>query len=302
MSRRTAAAWHVSDESMLAYTTNSLAETDCWSLEKHLEACSSCARRVSDLVLAGPAASGLARTREAVLAVAASEAAAGRTGATLRGWAVRFGWAAGPALRLPWLLALVAVAALAVAMARIGQIDGARPLLLLFAPVLPLAGPALAYGRYADPLHEVAASTPSGGLRLLLVRTAAVLGVTTPLVTATGFLLPSAPGTPGAATWLLPALALTLATLTLGSYTGFRYAAAGVSAMWPAGVALASRPGTAPAAPGGGSGEPFGVLLAETLHGLFSGPAAQGGWGVAAALCAGLVILRRASFDHLERM
>ncbi|MFC4496428.1 zf-HC2 domain-containing protein [Streptomyces ovatisporus] len=314
--RRTAAAWHVSDGNMLAYAANSLAETDCWSIEKHLEACSSCAREVSAAVLAGAAAPELARTRDAVMALAGAEAGTGRTGAlrgrrrrrdsrtgaALRGWAVRFGWAAGPTLRLPWLLALVAVAALAVVMARVGEIAEARPLLLMFAPVLPLSGPALSYSRYADPLHEVAASTPSGGLRLLLIRTAAVLGVSTPLVTVTGFLLPAAPGTPGAATWLLPALALTLATLTLGSYTGCRYAAAGISATWLAAVALASRTGLVPGTAGGASGEPFRVVLAETLNGLFSGPAAQGGWAVAAALCAGLVALRRTSFGHLERL
>jgi len=145
--RRTAVAWHVNDENVLAYAANSLAETDCWSLEKHLEACSSCARRVSAVVLAGAAAPELSRTREAVMALAGADAAAeaaadrtftlpgrrpghaSRTGAALRGWAVRFGWAAGPGLRLPWVLALLAVAALAVAMARLGEIDEARPLL-----------------------------------------------------------------------------------------------------------------------------------------------------------------------------
>ncbi|MFF6905713.1 hypothetical protein ACFY9Q_07225 [Streptomyces sp. NPDC012389] len=58
-----------------------------------------------------------------------------------------------------------------------------RPLLLVTAPVLPLAGVALSYGRHADPLYEVVTSTPSGGLRLLLIRAAAVLAVSVPAPT-----------------------------------------------------------------------------------------------------------------------
>jgi hypothetical protein len=313
MIRRSPAAWHVAHEDALAYASNSLPETDCWSLEKHLEACSSCAGRVSDAVLAGGAAPELARARAAVMSVADAEPRPRRASVTiptarsgawtaLRGWAVRLGWAAGPALRLPWLLALVSVAALAVGMAHVGEIAGARPVLLAFAPLLPLAGPALSYGRYADPLHEIAASTPSGGLRLLLIRSAAVLAVSMPLVTVTGVLLPSAPGTPGAATWLLPGLALTLATLALGSYVGCRGAAAGISVMWLTAVVTASRTGVISGAGGGTSHESFVAALAQALGEALAGPAAQGGWAAAAALCAGLLALRRTSFDHLERM
>jgi hypothetical protein len=309
--RRTATQWHVTREDALSYAIGSLAETDCWSLEKHLEACSSCAGRVSEAVRAGEAAPQLARTRSALMSLATAEARprTGRAGVAalraqaLRAHAVPPAWAAGPALRLPWLLALVAVAALAVVMARLGEIGGARPVLLALAPVLPLAGPALSYGRYADPLHEVAASTPSGGLRLLLIRTATVLGVSMPLLTLTGVLLPAAPGAPGAATWLLPGLALTLATLVLGSYTGCRAAAAGISATWLASVLLASRSGLVPGSGGGTPGEPpFVTALAQALTSALAGPAAQGGWAAAAVLCAGLLALRRTSFDYLEKM
>lgn len=306
MGRRTTAPWHVRSEDALAYAAGSLPETDCWSLEKHLEACPSCAGRVSEAVRAGESAPRLARTRAELMSVVAAGAARPRTGrsvAALRARAVRVGWAAGPALRLPWLVALVSVAALAVVMARLARFDDARPLMLALAPVLPLAGPALSYGRYADPLHEVAASTPSGGLRLLLIRTAFVLGMSMPLLTLTGVLLPSAPGTPGAAAWLLPGLALTLATLALASYTGCRAAAAGVSATWLTGVALASRSGLVPGTGGGSPGESaFTTALTAALSDALAGPAAQGCWAAAAALCAGLLALRRTSFDHLEKM
>jgi hypothetical protein len=306
MNRRSATAWHVTHEDGLAYAAKSLAETDCWSLEKHLESCSSCARRVSDAVLATGAAPELARTRAAVLSAAVAEARPRPLRKTLREHAFRLGWAAGPALRWPWLASLVLAAGLAVVMAHLGEITGARPLLLALAPVLPLAGPALSYGRFADPLYEVAAATPSGGLRLLLIRTAAVLGVSMPLLTLTGLMLPYAPGAPSAATWLLPGLALTLATLALGSYVGCRAAAAGIAATWLTAVALASRTGIV-GGTGNGTGtgphaDPFMTALAETLAGALSGPAAQGMWGAAAALFSGALVLRRTSFDHLESM
>ncbi|MCX4819338.1 zf-HC2 domain-containing protein [Streptomyces sp. NBC_01142] len=198
-------------------------------------------------------------------------------------------WAAGPALRGSWLVAVVLVAAAAPALAFGAGFGGARPLLLAVAPVLPLAGVALSYGRHADPLYEVAAATPGGGLRLLLTRTAAVLAVSVPLLTAAGALLPAAAGVPGAAAWLLPGLALTLAALALGSYVGLRSAAAGLAAGW-LGIVVAPVLATLP------------QDLAGHLERYVSGAAVQGSWAAAAVICAGLLAVRRSSVDLLEKM
>ncbi|RST21990.1 hypothetical protein EF908_18985 [Streptomyces sp. WAC04770] len=164
-----------------------------------------------------------------------------------------------------------------------------RPLLLVTAPVLPLAGVALSYGRHADPLYEVVTSTPSGGLRLLLVRAAAVLGVSVPALTLAGAALPPAAGGPGAAAWLLPGLALTLAALALGSFVGSRRGAAAVGGAWALFV-------VAPATVGG----PAGAALMAGAAPYFSGPAVQSGWAAGALACALLLAARRRSFDHLE--
>jgi hypothetical protein len=43
------------------------------------------------------------------------------------------------------------------------------------APLVPLVGVAVAYGPEADPAHELTATAPYSGLRLVLLRTAAVL-------------------------------------------------------------------------------------------------------------------------------
>ncbi|MEV0849237.1 zf-HC2 domain-containing protein [Streptomyces sp. NPDC049954] len=166
---------------------------------------------------------------------------------------------------------------------------GARPLLLAVAPVLPLAGVALAYGPYADPLHELALAAPRGGLRLLLLRTAALSAVCLPLLTAVGALLPGVPGAPGPGAWLLPSLALTLTTLAAGSYVGCRAAAAGCAAGWAVAVAL----------PTGRPGPSTAIQLAERLSLLLDGPAAQTGWALGAVLCAALLTLRRTAYDHI---
>ncbi|MEL5958573.1 hypothetical protein AADR41_28080 [Streptomyces sp. CLV115] len=202
-------------------------------------------------------------------------------------------WAAGPALRGSWLVALVLVAVGAVALAYgAGAGEAVRPLLLVVAPVLPLAGVGLSYGRHADPMHEITAATPSGGLRLLLTRAAAVLVVSIPALTLAGASLPASAGRPGAAAWLLPGLAMTLAALALGSYVGCRTGATSVAVAWAGAVVLPVLATSPPAA----------LAAATGAARYFAGPAAQAGWAAGALVCAALLAVRRRSFDHLETL
>ncbi|MFF7628746.1 zf-HC2 domain-containing protein [Streptomyces cyaneofuscatus] len=327
--------WHVGGELAARYAAGTAAESEAWSLEKHVEACGACAAVVSSAVRAGPETGPLlAGIRAAVLERAVQEpresvgsrayanngtgpaigttvtgagtstttvtgagtstttvTGAGTTGVPPRlSRAARVVWAAGPALRGAWLVALVVVALGAVALSYgAGLGASVRPLLLVTAPVLPLAGVALSYGLHADPLYEIATSTPAGGLRLLLTRAAAVLAVSVPALTLAGAVLPVAAGGPGAAAWLLPGLALTLAALALGSFVGGRRGAAAVGAAWLAFV-------VAPAAAGG----PAGAALMAGASPYFAGPAVQSGWAAGAVACALLLAARRRSFDHLE--
>ncbi|MEU9789560.1 zf-HC2 domain-containing protein [Streptomyces sparsogenes] len=207
------------------------------------------------------------------------------------------GWAAGPAVRGPWLVALLVTGLVAAGAARAAGLTGVRPLLLALAPVLPSAGVAVSYGRHADPMHELAASTPSGGLRLLLTRTASVLAVSVPLLTLAGQLLPAAAGAPAAPAWLLPGLALTLAALALASYVGCRIATCAVTAGW----LLAVGAPALLADPADSERLSLSDAVSDSLATVLSGPAAQSCWAAAAAVCAGLLALRRTSFDHLER-
>ena len=310
-------SWHVDFQLGEDYAHGALSESSSWSVEKHLEECGRCAASVSQAVGRTSAAPALADVRAAVLSATAesatrpaaqgvTHAAASKVvgsctpsqaygpGAARPRLLGRFLWSAGPALRSSWLVALLLVCTGAVVLAYGLDAESARPLLLAFAPLLPLAGVALSYGPRADPLYEVVAATPSGGLRLLLTRTLIVLGVSLPLLTAVGAFLPEPPGVPSAAAWLLPGLALTLCTLTLSSYVGCRLAAGAVAAAWCFAVLLpVSRES------GGALGEPVPLsVLVDQLTTYFSGPAAQGSWAVAAMLCAGLLALRRHSFDH----
>ena len=295
-------AWHASEDLALRYADGSLPEADAWSLEKHLETCTACATRVSAAVRNTWAGAVLDEVRDVVLTAAprTSEArGSGLCGSAAGARPAPTGarrpprlrpalWSFGPALRGTWLLALLSVTLGALLLDRAAGYASTRTLLLTIAPVIPVSGVALSYGPQADPLHEITAATPSGGLRLALTRTAAVLGVSLPALTLTGAALPAS-GAPGAAAWLLPGLALTLGSLTLASCVGCRTATAVVAGGWLAAVLV-----PALAAHGG----PLTTRLAGQLTTCFDG--AQPGWAAAAAVCAALLAARRSAYDHLE--
>lgn len=282
--------WHVSEALAARYADGSLPDVAAWSLEKHLEGCGTCASRVSRAVRAGSTGVVLGDVRAAVLSkVQGTEVPVPLISRVL--------WAAGPAVRGAWSAAVLLVAAGAVALSYGAGVTGARVLLLAVAPVVPVLGVALSYGPYADPLHEIAASTPRGGLRLLLTRTAAVLGVSLPLLTVAGLLLPGSAG-PGAAAWLLPGFALTLVSLVLTGFLGVRVGTAITGGGWLCAVlapALTLAP--APAL----TGETPLPRLAESLSAVLGGPLAQGAWTAAAVLCAVALAARRTAYDRLPR-
>jgi hypothetical protein len=163
--------------------------------------------------------------------------------------------AATPSLRASWLLAIVAALAFTVLAADAGP--RGTLLFLTLAPILPLAGVALAYGPQVDRLHELGAAAPLSGFRLLLLRSAAVVATTTLLAGGAGLFLPGAGGV--AAAWLLPALALSLLTLALSARLEPVQAAGGLAAGWVAVVISAQREAGGEAALAEGDYAAFGV-------------------------------------------
>lgn len=133
-----------------------------------------------------------------------------------------------PALRLAWLAAVVFVAAFAVASARA---DGDGPwMLLVIAPLLPVAGVATAYGPALDPTYEIGVAAPMSGLRLTLLRTLAVIATTMPLLAVAALVAPG--GGWVVFGWVLPSFALVAITLALSTAMSPEHAGVVVGVGW----------------------------------------------------------------------
>lgn len=180
-----------------------------------------------------------------------------------------------PSLRRSWFVAVGVALLFGLAAANPDRPGSSVLLLLALAPLVPVGGVALAYGPGADPAHEITVVTPTGGIRLLLIRSAAVVLASIGLAGAVSMLLVARQ--PMAAAWLLPALALTSLTLALTTWWRPRTAGLVVAGGWVGVVVLGA---------------------AATTDDL----AAFGGWGqlgaaVVAVAGAAVLVVRRRAFD-----
>lgn len=146
-----------------------------------------------------------------------------------------------PSLRRSWLVAVAVVAFLGLAAGDATDGGGVFGFLAI-APLVPVLGVALAYGVDADPTYEIALATPTRGLRLVLMRAAVTVVVSTLLVVPVSLLNPAV-GVRAVA-WLLPAIALTTITLVVSTWVWPRRAAAIVGVGW-LGLVLLLRGATA---------------------------------------------------------
>lgn len=220
-------AWHADTATLSRYARDDLAPAAAASVEAHLLACARCR--------AGVAAAVPAPRLDAIWAAVAEVVDSPRLTLTEH-LLVRLGvrdhtarlLAATPSLTTAWLLSVAGALVFALLAAQ----SGPRGVLvfLALAPVLPVAGVAVAYGRDTDPTYDVALAAPYSAFRLVLLRTAAVLLTTMALVGPAALLLPAAPDVAGA--WLLPALALTGTTLALSVRVPAPAAAGAVVALW----------------------------------------------------------------------
>lgn len=146
--------------------------------------------------------------------------------------------AAVPAMRGAWLLG-VALALCFAGFAAGFSGDLGIGLFLLIAPLAPVAGVAAAFGGDADPAQEMVVTTPYSAVRLLLLRTTAVLATCVPIAMLVGLVLPG----PNWLTiaWLTPAGAGIAVTLALAPRVRITNAAAGVGAVWSALVLAVTR-------------------------------------------------------------
>jgi hypothetical protein len=182
-----------------------------------------------------------------------------------------------PALRRSWYLSVLAVVLVGLGGADPESRDSLFALLVL-APMLPVLGVALAYGSAADPSHEIQLATPTHGLRLVAIRSVTVLVVSIAIVAPMAALSEAA--RPMAAAWLLPALAVTGASLAVMTFLPPRRATAAGAVGWFAATVIARVAADDPLA----AFTTIGQLVAI---------------GVTIAAVA-IVIVRRSSFENLE--
>jgi hypothetical protein len=142
--------------------------------------------------------------------------------------------AATPTLRLSWVASIVIVLVFAVVAALTTTTD---TILLVAAPLIPLAGIGAAYGAGVDPLHELVRAAPMAGSRIFLARALAVLATALPLTVAASLVLPVDRST--ALAWLAPALGLVGLTMALSTWIEPRWAAGAAGAIWIGGLGVA---------------------------------------------------------------
>jgi len=116
--------------------------------------------------------------------------------------------------------------------------DGADRIVvfLTLAPIIPLAGVALAFGPRVDPTHEVALAAPIDGFRLFLIRAMTVVAASTIVLLIASMLVPE--GGSHRVAWLLPALAAVSVTMALSTRFDPRFAAGAVAGAWIALVTI----------------------------------------------------------------
>jgi len=202
--------WHLDPEAIRRYARGAARADLQASAEAHLMKCATCREAISPHVDARRAEAIWHEVVDRVDAPRPSwpERMLARLGV---GDATARLVAATPTLRGPWLLGIAAVLALSVWAAQVDE--RLLRMFLVAAPLGPLAGVAVAFAGGLDPTREIGLAAPYPGLRLLLIRTAAVLAVTVPIVAAAGLALPGSRWL--AAAWLLPTAGLTCAALAL---------------------------------------------------------------------------------------
>ena len=218
---------HLPEPALRAYASprGGLAAGATWTVEAHLETCSDC--RVALSAVLDDVAPDTARLIGLVgerLATGLDIEPATRRRRRFGRWRRWLTPAMAPALQVTVLVIITALALDALDTA----LDVGFPsLLLLIAPVAPLAAVAAAWAPGLDPAHELVASSPRAGLDLVLRRTLVVLAVVVPVLAISGMFTGLSP-----ALWLLPCLALTVGALALGPVLGPARASLAVVGLW----------------------------------------------------------------------
>ncbi len=214
--------WHADDNLVERYVRGDVGPLDGASLEQHLIHCAKCRGRIAAYIDAPPLELVWTRIRDQAQAPAPG---------LIQRLLMHFGVSEAdsllvsfaPSLRTSWLLSLAVSLGFLGLSAKYGGSPG-LVFFLLLTPLVPVVGVALAYGPDVDPAFEMSLATPYPAARLLLMRTAAVLVTSLPVVLAAALLAPARFST--SASCLVPALTFT--AMMLACCTWFRAVVAGV--------------------------------------------------------------------------
>ena len=235
--------WHVDGETLLRYVDRTDSVAEGASVEQHLLTCALCRCRVN---AAATAVVDLAtvwdRTRDAVEVPRPSVFERLLRTAGLPAHEARL-VAVASAFRAAWLVGVAAVLAFAALAAAIGHARGLW-YFLAAAPLAPCLVVAFSYDRRLDPALEPEMVTPYPALRLVLLRTIAVLALALPAVLLLGLIVPGE--APFA--WLLPAVGFVAVVLAASTWVSPLNAAVAVSAAWLITVSLLATRLASPAA------------------------------------------------------
>jgi hypothetical protein len=225
--------WHVPDAQLRAWIDGTASMAASASVEQHLVSCDACRRAVA--VAASPIVTTdldaawlgirdvIESPRMNVLGRTLQRCGMSESDAVLL--------SSSPALTGAWLTG-VALVALFTAFATTASPGRGLAIFLVLAPLLPVAGVAAAYGTEADATHELTLAAPYSKLRLLLLRTGAVVLTCVPLMMLAAVPLKGPWWL--AVAWLLPATAFVMVTLAATTFMPPIYAAAGIALGWVA--------------------------------------------------------------------
>ena len=143
-----------------------------------------------------------------------------------------------PALRRSWFVSIGIALFFAVTAASNNEGVGVDRIsvFLTLAPLLPLLGVALAFGRDVDPTHELVVAAPRDTFQVFLIRAVTVLTASSIVLLLSSLALPA--GGAYRVAWLLPAVAITAISMALSARFDGRRVAAIVASAWIATVVI----------------------------------------------------------------
>ncbi|MGY1804168.1 zf-HC2 domain-containing protein [Blastococcus sp. SYSU D00922] len=282
-------SWHVDPVDLAEYLDGALADDAASSVEAHVLRCADCREQLA--ARTGPAGRSTHERTWAALTDAIDVAPVTLTEraleAVLPSSVVRL-IAAAPAMRRAWWTAGTGLLVLALLAAQLGTGAFGTAVFLVSAPLLPLAGVALAYEGSDELTGEVAGTTPYPRFRILLLRTAAVAVTTLPVAALLSAALPV--GVRPASLWLIPAAALCALALALSARFDIRRVAVVLTLLWLGATWTTLRtPRTPP---------PIDELLERSL--VFR-PAGQALLLAVAVLALAVAVTRRTTFEDRRR-